>query len=75
MQGVDDDHGAEHRDDGEVGEGGPGGSVLVELMLGLHFLTSGSAADLEISSQNIFQRQSRAFSLDDIQHSGNIDKH
>ena len=62
MQGVDDDHGAEHRNDGEVGEGRPGGSVL-------HLLTSGSAADLEMSSKNIFQRQSRAFSLGDIQHS------
>ena len=56
MQGVHDDHGAEHRDDGEVGDGGSGVSLLVELIPGLHLLTSRSLADVEISSQYIFQR-------------------
>ena len=46
MQGVDDDHRAEHRDDGEVGEGGPGDSILVELIPGLHLLTSRSVPNV-----------------------------
>ena len=46
MQGVDDDHEAEHREDGEVGEGGSGGSLLVDLIPGLHLLTSRYVADV-----------------------------
>ena len=76
MQSVDDDHGAEHCEDGGVGEGGSGGSLLVELIPGLHLLTSRSVPNVEISSQNEFQRKSRTFSLGDFQHTiGNIDHH
>ena len=63
MEGVEGHHGAEHRDDGEVGDGGPGHPALAWLRWRLHLSFPVPTSDVQRSSNNIVQRRSRALRL------------
>ena len=58
MDGVEGHHGAEHRDDGEVGDGGPGRPALAWLRWRLHLsFPRAATSDIELSPDNIVQKR------------------
>ena len=67
MDGVEGHHGAEHRDDGEVGDGVAGQPALAGLRGKPHLSFPGPrTSDVERSPNNIVQRWSRALRLGEI---------
>ena len=58
MEGVEGQHGGEHPDDGEVGDGGPGHPALTWLRWRLHLSSPGGATSIvELSPDNIGQKR------------------
>ena len=63
MEGVEGQHGGEHRDDGEVGDGGPRQLALARMRWRLHLSFPEPTSDVQRSSNHIVQRRSRALRL------------
>ena len=63
MEGGEGQHGGEHPDDGEVGDGGPRQLALARIRWRLHLSFPESTSDVQRSSNDIVQRRSRALRL------------
>ena len=66
MEGVEGQHGGEHRDDGEVGDGGPRQLALARMRWRLHLSFPEPTSDGQRSSNNIVQKKSQAVRLGEM---------